>query len=90
MGVRSQSDTTKSHQNVFLRGYDRMLRLCLRFRFLVLLVFVITTALSVWLLMVLPKGFFPQEDIGQLPGRHRGAPGHLLRRHGQACSSQVD
>jgi HAE1 family hydrophobic/amphiphilic exporter-1 len=66
VGVRSQSDTTKSHQNVFLRGYDRMLRLCLRFRFLVLLVFVITTALSVWLLMVLPKGFFPQEDIGQL------------------------
>ncbi|WP_442583177.1 efflux RND transporter permease subunit [Mesorhizobium sp. ASY16-5R] len=50
----------------FLRGYDRMLRVCLRFRPLVVLVFFATTALSVWLLMVSPKGFFPQEDIGQL------------------------
>jgi HAE1 family hydrophobic/amphiphilic exporter-1 len=50
----------------FLRNYDRMLRVCLRFRFLVLLVFFATTALSVWLLTISPKGFFPQEDIGQL------------------------
>jgi HAE1 family hydrophobic/amphiphilic exporter-1 len=30
------------------------------------MVFLATTALSAWLLEVSPKGFFPQEDIGQL------------------------
>jgi HAE1 family hydrophobic/amphiphilic exporter-1 len=66
VGVRVQPDTTEEPQNFFLRGYDRMLRFCLRFRLVVVLVFFATTALSVWLLMVSPKGFFPQEDIGQL------------------------
>ena len=30
------------------------------------LVFIASTVLSVWLLQTTPKGFFPQEDIGQL------------------------
>ncbi len=51
---------------LFLRGYDRLLGFCLRWRPLVVLVFMATTALSVWLLVSSPKGFFPQEDIGQL------------------------
>jgi HAE1 family hydrophobic/amphiphilic exporter-1 len=63
--AKAESDPEQP-SGFFLRGYDRMLRVCLRFRFLVLLVFFATTALSVWLLMVSPKGFFPQEDIGQL------------------------
>ena len=33
----------------------------------------------------IPKGFFPQEDIGQLAGLDRGARGHLLRRDGRAA-----
>src|SRR5262249_60968239 len=49
-----------------LGGYDAMLSFCLKHRFLVLIFFLGTSALSIWLLQTAPKGFFPQEDIGQL------------------------
>ncbi|MBX9910110.1 MAG: efflux RND transporter permease subunit [Beijerinckiaceae bacterium] len=49
-----------------LRGYDRALTFTLRFKPLMLLTFFVTLGLSVWLLQSAPKGFFPQEDIGQL------------------------
>ncbi|RWP44378.1 MAG: efflux RND transporter permease subunit [Mesorhizobium sp.] len=52
--------------NFFMRGYDRLLTFCLRRSFLVLLVFIGTAALSAWLIQTSPKGFFPQEDIGQI------------------------
>ncbi|RWO59199.1 efflux RND transporter permease subunit [Mesorhizobium sp.] len=52
--------------NVFMRGYDWLLTFCLRHSFLVLLVFIGTAALSAWLIQTSPKGFFPQEDIGQI------------------------
>ena len=54
------------HQSAFTRGYGHVLGFCLRHQFLVFLIFVGTAALSVWLIEVSPKGFFPQEDIGQL------------------------
>ncbi|MEQ1950463.1 efflux RND transporter permease subunit [Mesorhizobium yinganensis] len=66
VGVRPRSEGAEQSTGFFLRGYDWMLRVCLRFRLLVLLIFFATTALSVWLLIISPKGFFPQEDIGQL------------------------
>ena len=50
----------------FLSGYDAALSFCLRHNFLVALVFLASTALSIWLVQSAPKGFFPQEDIGQL------------------------
>jgi HAE1 family hydrophobic/amphiphilic exporter-1 len=49
-----------------LRAYGAGLRLCLRFQPAILLVFFATLAGSALLFMVVPKGFFPQEDIGQL------------------------
>ncbi|MGO4402750.1 efflux RND transporter permease subunit [Bosea sp. RAF48] len=49
-----------------LSGYDRGLKFCLRFQPLMLLAFFLTMAGTVWLLQTTPKGFFPQEDIGQL------------------------
>jgi len=48
------------------RGYDRTLRFSLRRQLLMLIVFFATLAATVWLLFITPKGFFPQEDIGQL------------------------
>ncbi|TIT59542.1 MAG: efflux RND transporter permease subunit, partial [Mesorhizobium sp.] len=48
------------------RCYDWLLSFCLRHTFLVFLVFIGTAAASVWLIEVSPKGFFPQEDIGQI------------------------
>ncbi|MGD9804025.1 MAG: efflux RND transporter permease subunit [Hyphomicrobiaceae bacterium] len=49
-----------------LRGYDRSLQFSLRHRPLMLLIFFSTLAGTAWLVYTTPKGFFPQEDIGQL------------------------
>jgi HAE1 family hydrophobic/amphiphilic exporter-1 len=49
-----------------LAGYDAGVTFCLRFQPLMLIAFFLTMAGSVWLLQTTPKGFFPQEDIGQL------------------------
>lgn len=52
--------------NGMLAVYDAGLRFCLRFRPLMLIVFFATIFGTWWLYTVIPKGFFPQEDIGQL------------------------
>ena len=49
-----------------IAGYDRGLRFCFRHHFLIFLVFIGTAAGSVMLFQSIPKGFFPEEDIGQL------------------------
>jgi HAE1 family hydrophobic/amphiphilic exporter-1 len=54
--------------DALLRGYERGLDLVLRHRFVTLCVFFATLALSVYLFVVIPKGFFPQQDIGLLTG----------------------
>jgi hydrophobic/amphiphilic exporter-1 (mainly G- bacteria), HAE1 family len=48
------------------RGYDRTLKFSLRHQASILGVFLLTLAGTVWLLLITPKGLFPQEDIGQL------------------------
>src|SRR5207244_2755444 len=48
------------------RAYRVSLDLCLRAKPLILLVFLATVAGTIYLFMILPKGFLPQEDIGQL------------------------
>ena len=53
---------------VLLKGYERGLDLVLKFRFVTLLVFVATFALSVYLFVIIPKGFFPQQDTGLITG----------------------
>jgi multidrug efflux pump len=50
------------------RGYERSLGWALRHPPLMLLVFIATIALSVWLYVIVPKGFFPQQDIGLMIG----------------------
>jgi HAE1 family hydrophobic/amphiphilic exporter-1 len=49
-----------------LRAYDRTLQYSLRHRPLMLVIFFATLAGTAWLMYATPKGFFPQEDIGQL------------------------
>jgi len=49
-----------------LRGYSRTLDAALRWRKLVLLVAVLTFVATGWLFVTIPKGFFPEEDIGQM------------------------
>ncbi|CCE06682.1 putative component of multidrug efflux pump, mdtB-Like [Bradyrhizobium sp. STM 3843] len=47
-----------------LKAYEKGLDLALRWRFVTLLVFFATLGLSVYLFILIPKGFFPQQDVG--------------------------
>jgi len=51
------------------RGYAHSLTWALRHRRLVLVIFVAAIALNIALFVVVPKGFFPQQDTGRLIGR---------------------
>jgi HAE1 family hydrophobic/amphiphilic exporter-1 len=48
----------------WLRGYEITLDLVLKYRFIVILVMIGTLIGTVWLYIVIPKGFFPVEDTG--------------------------
>ena len=48
--------------------YGRTLRIVLRFQGLVLLVALATLVLTVFLYIIIPKGFFPAQDIGVIQG----------------------
>jgi HAE1 family hydrophobic/amphiphilic exporter-1 len=52
--------------NAMLAAYDGILKFCLRFQPLMLVVFLATVGGTIWLGYSMPKGLFPQEDIGQL------------------------
>jgi len=47
-----------------LRTYERGLDIAMRWRLTTLIVFFATLGLSVYLFTIIPKGFFPQQDIG--------------------------
>jgi multidrug efflux pump len=51
-----------------LHGYDRSLSWVLRHQPLVLFITLATMAASVYLYIIVPKGFFPQQDTGRLNG----------------------
>jgi multidrug efflux pump len=51
-----------------LGGYEHGLLWCLRHRWLMLLVTVATIGGTVWLYIIVPKGFFPPQDTGVLVG----------------------
>ncbi|MBR0895773.1 efflux RND transporter permease subunit [Bradyrhizobium tropiciagri] len=50
--------------DAMLRGYQSGLDLALRWKFTTLMVFFATLALSVYMFVIIPKGFFPQQDVG--------------------------
>ncbi len=51
-----------------LKSYGGALRWVLRHQFLILMVTIATACLSVYLYILVPKGFFPQQDTGRLGG----------------------
>jgi multidrug efflux pump subunit AcrB len=57
-----------------IAAYAASLDVVLRHRFLTLLVFLATIALTVGLYVKTPKGFFPQDDTGLIFGGTRAAP----------------
>ena len=69
----SGHDSKKGVLGLFERGFDAAqkgyaagLRVSLRYQPVVLMLFFVTVGLSAWLFTIVPKGFFPQEDIGQI------------------------
>jgi multidrug efflux pump len=56
-----------------LRGYEHSLDWVLDHRLPVLFVTLATIGLSVYLYVIIPKGFFPQQDTGRLNGNVQGA-----------------
>jgi hydrophobe/amphiphile efflux-1 (HAE1) family protein len=48
--------------------YERTLDVALRFRFITLMVWVATVAVTAWLYILIPKGFFPTQDTGIIIG----------------------
>ncbi|MGF6308676.1 HAE1 family hydrophobic/amphiphilic exporter-1 [Bradyrhizobium sp. i1.8.4] len=50
--------------DAMLRGYQYALDVALRWKFTTLMVFFATLALSVYMFVIIPKGFFPQQDVG--------------------------
>ena len=54
------------------QGYERTLDWALHHPRTILLVLFATIGLNVYLFIVIPKGFFPQQDTGQLQGGIRG------------------
>ena len=54
--------------NRILSGYERSLRRVLDHSLAVLIVAIATVGLSVCLYVIIPKGFFPQQDTGRLNG----------------------
>ena len=68
---RHSADQVERDPNFFEKiraGYGRTLTVALRHRRLVLLIFFAMIALNVALFVVVPKGFFPQQDTGRLVG----------------------
>jgi len=52
--------------NALLRSYTRLLDLAIHHRYIVIGVGALTFAATAWLFVAIPKGFFPEEDIGQI------------------------
>ena len=56
-----------------LAGYRRTLDIALRFQFITLMVFFVTLGLTAYLYIIIPKGFFPEQDNGVIIGISEGA-----------------
>ncbi|MGS0755317.1 efflux RND transporter permease subunit [Roseateles sp. GG27B] len=59
--------------NAVLGGYTRSLDVALRHRRWVLGVALLSFGATAWLYIAIPKGFFPEEDIGQIQASTEGA-----------------
>jgi multidrug efflux pump len=63
----------ESFFDAMIAGYRRTLDVALRFQLVTLMVFLATMATTVYLYIVIPKGFFPAQDNGVVFGVTEGA-----------------
>ncbi|MDB5504870.1 MAG: acriflavine resistance protein [Tardiphaga sp.] len=64
---------SESAFDALLRAYTRGLDVVLRWRLTTLMVFFATLGLSVYLFVIIPKGFFPQQDTGLISASSEAA-----------------
>src|SRR5271167_2464058 len=78
--------------DALLKAYERGLDVVLKFRFITLLVFLATLALTVYLFVIIPQGFFPQQDTGLITGISQAAQDVSVKdmmRHQEALGAIV-
>jgi multidrug efflux pump len=94
-GRRQPSRFARAFENGFeslRREYLRTLEWALEHRRIMLTLFIATIALNFFLIWVIPKGFFPQQDTGQLQGGIRGdatSSFQLMKRKLQAVAKII-
>ena len=71
------------------RGYERGLDFVLRHRFVTLMSFIATVVATGYLFVIIPKGFFPQQDTGIMFGTSEAATGRFLRARCTGSSKQL-
>ncbi len=57
-----------------IKGYDRSLEFVFRHQGATLLVAVMTLAVTIWLYVIMPKGFLPDQDTGAITAVVEGSP----------------
>ena len=75
-----------------LRGYDRSLKIVLRHRFATLIISNLIFAVTIYLFVIMPKGFLPSEDTGQIFGFTEAAQGisfESMKEHQQKVAAIV-
>ena len=68
--------TYRASENIFVKllgAYERSLTVVLRHPAITLVVLLLTIALNLYLFVIVPKGFFPQQDNGTIFGGLQGA-----------------
>jgi len=76
LGEEKHGHAYQASQRVFdgiLKMYEVSLGWVLRHQFTVLLITIATACLSVYMYIIVPKGFFPQQDTGRISGSIQAA-----------------
>ena len=75
-----------------LRGYDRSLKVVLRHRFATLILSNLIFAATLYLFVIMPKGFLPSDDTGQIFGITEAVQGisfESMKEHQQKIAAIV-
>jgi hydrophobe/amphiphile efflux-1 (HAE1) family protein len=75
--------------DALLNVYDAGLKIALRHRFITLMVMLGTIALTGYLYVIIPKGFFPQQDTGMILGIAEAAQDTSFRAMAQRMEAVV-
>ncbi len=73
-----------------MRGYLRMIRQTLRFRYVTLLGAIGVLAVSIWFMIQIPGSFIPPEDVSRIPISVELPPGSTLEETDKTTQAMVD